>query len=85
MKISEIQPILSSSIDTIDNKINKKFGLTKNINSIGNTTVPFDKGKREEILQENYSKYIKECQNILNKTNPDIYKPHSGNLRAENI
>ncbi|WP_368927347.1 hypothetical protein [Proteus columbae] len=85
MKISEIQPNLSSSIDTIDNKINKKFGLTKNINSIGNTTVPFDKGKREEILQENYSKYIKECQNILNKTNPDIYKPHSGNLRAENV
>ncbi|MBI6338591.1 hypothetical protein [Proteus sp. PR00224] len=85
MKISGIQPILSSSIDTVDNKINKKFGLTKNINSIGNTTVPFDKEKREEILQENYLKYIKECQNILNKTNTDIYKPHSGNLRAENV
>lgn len=84
MKISGIQPILSSSIDTVDNKINKKFGLTKNINSIGNTTVPFDKEKREEITENIISRYITKCKNLLDRTKPDIYKPHSGNLRAEN-
>ncbi|MEQ5347511.1 hypothetical protein ACNARU_04760 [Proteus sp. WDL240414] len=76
MKISETQATLSSYIDKVKNKIGKEFKFIKNISSIDNSSVSFDKEKRAEILQENYSKYIEECKNLLNRTKPDIYKSH---------
>lgn len=84
MKISETQANLFSYIDKVKNKIGKEFKFTKNISSIDNSSVSFDKEKREKILQGNYSNIIEGCQNLLNEKNPDIYKPHSGNLKAEN-
>lgn len=73
MKISGMQPILFSFIDTVGNKINKKLGLTKNINSIDNTAVPFDKGKREETTSETIPEHITGFHNLLDKIK---YKSH---------
>lgn len=84
MKVSGMQTTLFSCIDKINNKLNEKFSLIENIKLIGNTNVSFDKGEREKIPQKKASEYIEKCQNILNKTDLDIYIPHFENLSEEN-
>ncbi|MBG3128669.1 hypothetical protein I4674_02460 [Proteus mirabilis] len=84
MKVSEIQPVLSSFIDNVDNEINKKFGLINNISYIGNTNVPFDKGKGEVITKKTTLEYITGCQNLLDRTKCDSYNTHLGNFSEEN-
>ncbi len=84
MKVSGMQTTLFSCIDKVGNKIGKEFKFIKNIISIDNSNVSFDKEKRADISLKNFCDYINYCQNILNKTKPDIYNPYFGNLRAEN-
>ncbi|WP_454209103.1 hypothetical protein [Proteus sp. Marseille-Q3619] len=52
MKISETQATLSSYIDKVKNKIGKEFKFIKNISSIDNSSVSFDKEKEQKYYKK---------------------------------
>ncbi|QEZ91281.1 hypothetical protein [Proteus sp. CD3] len=79
MKVSGMQTTLFSYVDKVKNKTSKGFYFIKNISSIGNSNVSFDKGKREKVSGKTPTEYIKECQNILNKTKYNSHPVSSEN------
>ncbi len=85
MKVSGMQTTLFSCVDKVKNKTSKGFDFIKNISSIGNSNVSFDKGKGEVITKKTTLEYITGCQNLLDRTKCDSYNTHLGNLSEENV